>query len=173
MRALDKALFFLLYGPSPPPAWLTFMAAWSLVGGGYALLAIAPWVLVARVRRAVVGLLAAILLTALVVFAMKHGFGRVRPYAALEGVRALAFAPPTDPSFPSGHAAGSACLAAYFADRARPARTALLALAAGLVALSRIVLGVHFPLDTLVGALVGGTIGALMARRAMPKTEQR
>lgn len=172
MRALDQAVFFLLYGPSPPSAWLTFMAAWSLVGGGYALFAIAPWVLVARVRREVAGLLAAIVLTSIVVFAMKHGFGRVRPYAALAGVHALAFAPPTDPSFPSGHAAGSACLAGYFADRARPARTALLALGAGLVALSRIVLGVHFPLDTVVGAALGATVGALMARRTMPRTEQ-
>lgn len=167
MRALDEAVFFFFYRPAPPAAWLYFMAALSLLGGGYALIAIAPWVFVARARRVILGLLAAIVLTAIVIFLMKHAVDRVRPYAALQGVRALALAPPTDPSFPSGHAAGSACLAAYFADRSRPVRTGLLALTAALIALSRVVLGVHFPFDTLVGALVGATVGAFMARRAV------
>ncbi len=171
MRALDQALFFLVYRPAPPSAWLLFMAALSAIGGGYALLGIVPWLFVARARRVVLGLLGAVVLTALVVFLMKQGFGRVRPYAALAGVEALALTPPRDPSFPSGHAAGSACFAAYFAHRARPVRSALLALAALLVALSRVVLGVHFPLDTLVGLGIGAVIGAGVARLVLGQAD--
>jgi hypothetical protein len=52
----------------------------------------------------------------------------------------------------------------FFADRRRPFRTALLATAAALVALSRVVLGVHFPLDVTAGALLGATVGLVAAK---------
>lgn len=164
MRELDESLFFLVYRESPPWPWLALMVGLSLVGGGYALFGIVPFVLVRRTRKVVLRLLLAIVLTSIVVFATKHAMGRPRPCVALEGVCALGLSAPHDPSFPSGHAAGSACFAAYFADRRRRARTVFLVGAALMVGLSRVALGVHFPFDVLTGTLVGGTFGAGMAR---------
>jgi undecaprenyl-diphosphatase len=136
----------------------------SAVGGGYGLLGVAPFLVLSRTRRRAFELLAAIVLTAVMVFVVKHAVGRIRPYACLEGVQGLFFAPPRDPSFPSGHAAGSACFAAFLADRSRPVRTALLAAFALFVGLSRIVLGVHFPLDVITGATLGTAVGVSIRR---------
>lgn len=62
-------------------------------------------------------------------------------------------------SFPSGHAQHAFAWATFLALRWRRGAAAFVALAA-LVALSRVVLGVHFPLDVLVGALLGAGFGA-------------
>lgn len=172
MHDIDESLFFLVYRADPTPPWLYLMVGMSIVGGGYGLVGIVPFALSRRSRETVLHLLAAIAVTALLVFAAKHGLGRARPYLAVEGVRALGLPPPHDPSCPSGHAAGSACFAAFFADRRRPFRTALLAMAAAFVALSRVVLGVHFPLDVTAGALVGSTVG-LMASKVSARKRSR
>lgn len=164
VRELDRLLFFLVYRPEPPSPWLALMVFLSAIGGGYGLLGVAPFLVHGRTRRRAFELLAAIVLTAILVFVVKHAVGRVRPYACLEGVHGLFFAPPRDPSFPSGHAAGSACFAAFLADRSRPVRSALLVVGAILVGLSRIVLGVHFPIDVATGATLGTAVGLMTHR---------
>ncbi|MEM0996597.1 MAG: phosphatase PAP2 family protein [Bacteroidota bacterium] len=67
--------------------------------------------------------------------------------------------------FASSHAANFFALATYlagvFADRSRYWRVGFLVVA-GLVALSRIYLGVHFPGDVIVGALIGVGAGRLV-----------
>ena len=165
MRELDQALFLLVYRPTPNAVWLTIMNVISIVGGGNALFAIVPFVLVKRARTTVLRLLLAIVITAAVVYAVKHTVRRPRPTACVDGVCALGHGKPTDPSFPSGHAAGSSCFVGFFADRRRPWRTLGLASAAFCIGLSRVVLGAHFPIDVTTGFAVGATIGALTARK--------
>ncbi len=66
---------------------------------------------------------------------------------------------PTDPSFPSGHAATSfagATMLSAFAPRYWPA---FYLLAVG-IAFSRIYVGVHWPLDVLAGAALGAALAA-------------
>ena len=90
---------------------------------------------------------------------LKHGTARLRPCDVDGGVCALT-APLDRFSFPSGHTLHAACFTvvayAYF-----PALAWLLAPFTLLVALSRLVLGLHYPSDVLAGAVVGGTIAAL------------
>ncbi len=164
MTELDRHIFFTVYSSAPPWPWLWFMAALSAVGGGWGLLGTLPFLARLDTRRAAARLLLVLLATAIAVFALKAGLGRVRPCSALEGVRALVFAPPHDPSFPSGHAAGSFAFAAYLARRDRPYRSLALFLAASCVALSRVVLGVHFPADVTFGAALGTCFGLVGAR---------
>ena len=88
-----------------------------------------------------------------VYFVLKNGFKRNRPQAALENFRSL-ITPSDKFSFPSGHTSAAfmmATLLGYFF----PAFLIPLYGWAILVACSRVVLGVHFPTDTLVGALLG------------------
>ena len=165
MRTLDVALFFLVYSSAPPFPWLAIMVTFSVVGGGNALVAIVPFAFFRRTRTVTMRALVAIGFTAIAVYTTKPLFHRTRPYLALEGVRPFGLPPPPhDPSFPSGHAAGAACFAAFFADRKRPVRTGVLFVSAALVGLSRVVLGVHFPLDVVCGACLGGAVGAGTAR---------
>ena len=64
--------------------------------------------------------------------------------------------------FPSGHAELAVALLGLIALRyRRPALTIALALLAALIGVSRLVLGVHFPLDVLGGWLLGLAVLAL------------
>jgi len=61
---------------------------------------------------------------------------------------------PSDRSFPSGHTQ-TAFGAATYLSCVYPVFAPVFLVLAALVGLSRIALGVHFPLDVLVGALIG------------------
>jgi undecaprenyl-diphosphatase len=68
---------------------------------------------------------------------------------------------PDFPSFPSGHAALAFCTAVVIALSYRRHRWSLIAFVlAGLIALSRLYLGLHYPTDLLGGAGLGMAAGA-------------
>ena len=92
---------------------------------------------------------------------LKEAFDRARPSVADPSFVGVV-APPGSDSFPSGHAAeayGAATVIAILAPRLRVPALAL----AALVAVSRVYLGVHYPLDVLAGALVGILTGLAVA----------
>jgi undecaprenyl-diphosphatase len=129
------------------------------------LLGLVPALLAREHRPWALRLLGAILGTAALVAGLKAIVGRVRPCNALAWAPAVVASAPHDPSFPSGHAAGSFAFAAFVVMLDR--RWGALAVAlATLVGLSRIALGVHWPTDVLAGAIVGASIGGWVGRRA-------
>jgi undecaprenyl-diphosphatase len=86
-------------------------------------------------------------------FMMKNGFKRNRPANALINFQSLII--PSDHfSFPSGHTS-AAFMAATAIGYFYPPLLLIGYLWAALIGFSRVTLGVHFPTDTLMGALLG------------------
>lgn len=109
----------------------------------------------AKSRKAGLTVLMALLLSLLFnnMF-LKNVIARVRPYEVIEGLLPL-IPGPRDFSFPSGHTASSFA-AAVSIYRNMPKKFGICALIlAGLIALSRLYLGVHYPTDVLGGIAFG------------------
>lgn len=166
---LDLELFRRIYGATG--AWLFTMSALTIIGSGWTMIPIASLAAFERTRKHALGLVAVLVAVAIAVFGLKAAFGRARPCSCLADVHALVFSTPTDPSFPSGHAAGAFAVAAFVAFEPRVhvgVKVVLFVVAIG-IALSRVVLGVHFPSDVFAGAVLGTTI-AIMANKWRNRT---
>jgi undecaprenyl-diphosphatase len=175
--ALDVRLFQWIQATFSEGGWLALMCVLTVIGGGWGSLLIVPLYASPKTRRFATSLTAVIVANALVVFVLKAVLQRRRPYLVVAGAHARVFAPPTDFSLPSGHAAGSFAFASFLAvvlvthavrepaNRKRRVLLAAVAVVAAVgVATSRCALGVHFPADVLLGALLGATLGAVGAR---------
>ncbi|MDD1611375.1 MAG: phosphatase PAP2 family protein [Methylococcaceae bacterium] len=91
-------------------------------------------------------------------FVLKNSFKRNRPAAALENFVSVII--PADKfSFPSGHTSAAFMMATLISYFSQPfADLSLVFLLYGwaaLIGFSRVILGVHFPTDTLMGAVLG------------------
>jgi undecaprenyl-diphosphatase len=165
--ALDRALFFWVNGPDHP-AWLDHMMrfATDVRVGRVVLAVLAIWLLARLGRRGVVVALgAALTITAsdqLSSHVLKPAIRRARPANELAGVHLLVNRSRSY-SFPSSHAANTFAAASYFSRFAPSMALPLFGLAA-LVSISRVYVGVHYPLDLAGGALLGLGCAALVLR---------
>lgn len=126
-------------------------------------------------RRDVAALFGVVLTALAVTLLLKLAFGMPRPTAgpavSVDSVASVAhplYERETTQStngFPSGHAVGATVTwgaLAILVDRGtRRVRLALAGLAVVLVGLSRVVLGVHYPIDVVAGTLFGAAVLAL------------
>lgn len=103
----------------------------------------------------------AVALSVLLFMCVKNLIGRQRPYESWNVLTCL-MAPPDKFSFPSGHTMTAfAVWGALFIGT--PALSYAYLAVAILIGLSRVFLGLHYPTDVLVGAVLGGGIGTNVA----------
>jgi membrane-associated phospholipid phosphatase len=121
-------------------------------------------------KKLSVYLLYSIIINTILSLSLKWTFLRPRPSESNE--KNILFIEDSGPSFPSGHAenvfSGNVILSSFVNDWRFKA--ALYAISI-LTAISRIYLGVHYPLDTLFGSLIGIIIGNLVLNVPTEKTE--
>ncbi len=161
LLARDAALLeWLLALPHPEALNWIFRVASRVGIGGAIWLAAGAMLLVARQitwKDAARIVIAIVLVHAVVDLAMKPWFGRVRPPLAIAEVRPFADVPESL-SFPSGHAANAIAAAVVFSRVWRRGR-AVVWVAAAVVAVARVYLGVHYPLDAVAGSVTGALCG--------------
>jgi undecaprenyl-diphosphatase len=171
LHDLDLRGLLAFYG-GQSGSWTPEMVALTVIGSGWTAAGLVPMLWHPRTRRLATALSLAVATQAVLVWAIKAAVGRVRPWIALGLPPPIGT--PHDGSFPSGHAAGAFCVAAFLAATlpvawpAAPARSRAVGAAAlvlaGLIASSRVYLGAHFPVDVVAGAGLGAFVGMVAAR---------
>lgn len=97
---------------------------------------------------------------------LKYRLNRERPFISLPEAISMGVAPLDRYSFPSGHTL-HAVLFTIIGVAWFPALAAVLVPLTVLIALSRVILGLHYPTDVLVGAIIGWSL-AEIALLAVP-----
>jgi membrane-associated phospholipid phosphatase len=104
-------------------------------------------------------------------FVLRYAIGRERPPLDYPDPTPLVRLP-DNPAFPSGHAATSFACAALLAWLTPLPKIPLFVLA-GLIAFSRVYVGVHYPLDAIGGALVGLAVATALRRLVEARRRSR
>lgn len=103
---------------------------------------------------------------------LAHFWERVRPTFAHPDQAHLFFVPPSsDPSFPSDHATAAFAIAFAVFFLARRVGAGFL-VAATLVALSRVFIGLHYPSDVVAGVLIGAGSAWIVTTAGMPLVDR-
>ena len=170
--SLNIDLFYLINNGCANPAFDVIMPHISDCGGFVTLLVICVLAILVlrhykrqRYLEIAKMCLYALVLSGLIAACLKLAYHSPRPFTVLENVRQLTI--PTEPnSFPSGHTSSTFSVVSVLVWTLRENKVVvcLLVLFAFLLAFSRIYVGVHYPFDVLVGAVVGVSSGAVVLK---------
>lgn len=152
----ERAMARRLHSASSRTSVLRVLRVVSRLSDGWLWLAIAaalPWVSPGRGIECIVQMLAVGVVDLLLYLVIKRFVARPRPYCCCPGIEA-GIRSLDEFSFPSGHALHAVAFSVILGAWYPPMAYALWPFVA-LVAASRVVLGLHFVSDVLVGAAIG------------------
>lgn len=164
LAAWDRGLCRRFNRASDHACLLLIFAVASRLGNGMFWYALMAGLVVrdgARAFPAVAHMIAVGLVCTLVYKTLKRGTTRRRPYRVQPGIT-LSAMPLDQYSFPSGHTLHAVAFM-LVALTYYPGLFWLVVPFTLLVALSRVVLGLHYPSDVLAGAIVGGAVASVSA----------
>lgn len=152
--AANTQLFFWI-NAHHTPLCDTFFIWYSYLGRGWVLVPVFLYLLL-RSRALIAPFLLAIAIETLLVILMKDFFDQPRPATVFGKGQVHLLIPLYQQSFPSGDTAMAWAIAGILQYRQRWHVKTLCLLYALLIGYERIYVGVHFPLDVVAGALIGG-----------------
>lgn len=170
----DRLLFLAINNGLANRANDILLGGFTLAGSAHFLIPVAFLYLFMidreRFRISIIYFILALIVGVLLVRSIKIGVGRPRPLKDMEPLILAGkidihnlFYPLKENSFPSGHTQLAFTIATFLAMVSR--RDAFyLFLMAFLIGLSRIYVGVHYPLDVLSGAIVGSLVSFVVVK---------
>jgi undecaprenyl-diphosphatase len=168
--ALDSAIFFSI-NSIRNPLLDVFFTIITYAGSSvfWILLIILLWL---KGRNKIsLRLIYVFILDTISLYALKWFFMRPRPFESFSKLEFLSPEIDVGPSFPSGHSQrafpGATVLSKYKKFRI------LLFILAFLVALSRVYLGMHYPIDTIIGAINGVILGLIVSMLPTKSLEKK
>lgn len=166
---LDEQLFLTLFNCNSPKWFKTMAFGLSKSGDGglYILVCLVVWWLSNNEQQQLlpVTILVGFAIERPVYLLAKNRFARIRPCDCLV---TNAYIVPSDKfSLPSGHSAAAFLVAIILSHFFPEYIWLLLSWAAG-VAISRVILGVHFPADIIIGAIIGSVCGLFALALVVP-----
>ena len=164
LHQIDARLFVSIFTRGERPTIRACARILSRSAEGYLHVTL-PFLLTALavpgVHQLVTLMLMSLAVERVVYWVLKNSLKRPRPQDSLPGFRSLI--PPGDKfSFPSGHTSAAFVLATALCLVYEGPVNSIYFWAGG-IAFSRVLLGVHYPGDTLAGALMGSSIVVVMA----------
>jgi len=158
----ERSFALWMHSAAARPWVVAWLAVISRLGDGWAwypvILAL-PWLDHVNGTSCAIRMVAVGAVNLLVYRIIKHTIARPRPYRSCPGIRACARSL-DEFSFPSGHTLHSVAFALILVSY-YPALNFVVWPFTALVAVSRVVLGLHYPSDVLVGAAVGALTAAV------------
>jgi membrane-associated phospholipid phosphatase len=162
-QRLDAWAFLIFNLRGKRPAWLDWaMLSFTQMGSGITSLVIAVILYLLRYRRFANELILGTLTLWLLVELFKAAFRRSRPFIRLAQTRIVGLRM-RGQSFPSGHTSQAFFLVTLLVQHFHLAigLAILLYVSAGLVAITRMYVGAHYPRDVAAGAILGSIWGLL------------
>lgn len=159
----ERSVALWMHGAVARPAVLLPLVTVSWLGDGVlwlALVSTLPWWGGAEGLKCALYMLALGSVNVVFYRALKQRIARPRPFVSCPGIRACARSL-DEFSFPSGHTMHAVAFSLVLAHY-HPALALPLWGFTALVALSRIVLGLHYPSDVAIGALIGWLTASFM-----------
>lgn len=155
--AWDKYLFLQIYNLSNPYLLVIFNLI-TYIGSSvfWVLLIILSWL--KKKRKLSLHLLFAFILDTISLLVLKNVFLRSRPFENFQAGNSIDF--DIGPSFPSGHSERAFSGAVVLSNHYKKYRLLFFTLSA-LASFSRVFIGVHYPLDVIVGSINGIILGMI------------
>jgi PAP2 superfamily. len=163
IQTLDTRTFHTLFAPSQHPDLTRCSLLLSSSADGWLYFSLLPLLVVSHphdFRHHLWLILLAFGLERVLYLVLKHGIRRRRPPQVFANVQAVVVAADRF-SLPSGHTSAAFLFVGILCLTISPLFAPLYLWAAG-VGASRVILGVHFPSDVLLGALLGNAVAVVV-----------